>query len=62
MRPLPGPDAAGPVAGRSSCRGDRPYEVEVAFPERTAATVPPGQDDRHLDMDAHPARLLAGKC
>lgn len=30
--------------------------------EQTAAIVPPGQEGRHLDMDAHLARLLAGKC
>ncbi|MEV0369137.1 SsgA family sporulation/cell division regulator [Streptomyces sp. NPDC050636] len=30
--------------------------------EQTAAIVPPGQEDRYLDMDAHLARLLAGKC
>ncbi|MEW1660409.1 SsgA family sporulation/cell division regulator [Streptomyces sp. NPDC093707] len=34
----------------------------AAWLEQTAAIVPPGHEDRHLDMDAHLARLLAGKC
>ncbi|KUL52507.1 sporulation and cell division protein SsgA [Streptomyces sp. NRRL F-4489] len=129
MQLLLGPDETVPVAGRFSYRGDRPYEVEVAFLSRgetvatwlfarelllrglsgtvgegdvrvwpaggrgarrrvhielstddsvcelavratelaawldqTAAIVPPGHEDRYLDMDAHLARLLAGKC
>ncbi|MGG2462875.1 SsgA family sporulation/cell division regulator [Streptomyces sp. RGM 3693] len=34
----------------------------TAWLEQTAAIVPPGHEDRYLDMDAHLARLLAGKC
>ncbi|UQA95241.1 SsgA family sporulation/cell division regulator [Streptomyces halobius] len=30
--------------------------------EQTTAIVPPGQESRHVDMDVHLARLLAGKC
>ncbi|GGU95608.1 sporulation protein SsgA [Streptomyces albospinus] len=34
----------------------------TAWLEQTAAIVPPGHEHRYLDMDAHLARLLAGKC
>lgn len=33
-----------------------------AWLAQTVAIVPPGQEDRYLDMDAHLARLFAGKC
>lgn len=34
----------------------------TAWLEQTAAIVPPGHEDRYLDMDIHLARLFAGKC
>ncbi|MEU5207614.1 SsgA family sporulation/cell division regulator [Streptomyces sp. NPDC020742] len=34
----------------------------TAWLEQTAAIVPPGDEGSYLDMDAHLARLLAGKC
>ncbi|MGP8301596.1 SsgA family sporulation/cell division regulator [Streptomyces inhibens] len=34
----------------------------TAWLEQTAAIVPPGHEERYLDMDTHLARLLAGKC
>ncbi|MEV7378568.1 SsgA family sporulation/cell division regulator [Streptomyces lydicus] len=34
----------------------------TAWLEQTVAIVPPGHEGAHLDMDAHLARLLAGKC
>ncbi|MFG2225442.1 SsgA family sporulation/cell division regulator [Streptomyces sp. NPDC048644] len=34
----------------------------AAWLEQTAAIVPPGHEDRYLDMDTHLARLFAGKC
>ncbi|MEK2475627.1 MULTISPECIES: SsgA family sporulation/cell division regulator [Streptomyces] len=34
----------------------------TAWLEQTTAIVPPGHEGRHLDIDAHLARLLAGKC
>ncbi|WP_438487820.1 SsgA family sporulation/cell division regulator [Streptomyces sp. S186] len=34
----------------------------TAWLEQTAAIVPPGHEARSFDMDAHLARLLAGKC
>ncbi|MFE1772889.1 SsgA family sporulation/cell division regulator [Streptomyces sp. NPDC059008] len=48
--------------------GDSVCELSVraseltAWLEQTAAIVPPGREDRFLDMDTHLARLLAGKC
>ncbi|MFI5524832.1 SsgA family sporulation/cell division regulator [Streptomyces platensis] len=34
----------------------------TAWLEQTAAIVPPGHEGGYLDMDAHLARLFAGKC
>ncbi|WP_251076793.1 SsgA family sporulation/cell division regulator [Streptomyces sp. NBC_01525] len=34
----------------------------TAWLEQTAAIVPPGEEDRYLELDTHLARLLAGKC
>ncbi|MGW1834974.1 SsgA family sporulation/cell division regulator [Streptomyces sp. BBFR2] len=34
----------------------------AAWLEQTTAIVPPGQEDRYLELDSHLARLLAGKC
>ncbi|MFJ8671390.1 SsgA family sporulation/cell division regulator [Streptomyces sp. NPDC093589] len=33
----------------------------TAWLEQTVAIVPPGDEDRYLDMDTHLARLFAGK-
>lgn len=38
-------------------------EAELrAWTQQTVAIVPPGHEDRFLELDAHLARLFAGKC